>query len=244
MTRELARVPLRPGPGHHDRSHGGHPVGARRAHRRERGARRTARRRRAHRRAPATCAATAACRCISRCRRRTRSIASVAFVEVDAAAVKPGDYAARFGSDTLPFDYVWFTPKVDDGDPCEKLKKSTDDGNDRQVIAAKRIYDPPSDSEGMRVLIMRLWPRGIRKTRVDVWLKELGPVLPLLRALSRRRGRLGRVHARAISRGSRGRRPRSRSRRCAPPRRTARSPCSAAAPTRPTVTGRCSAPIC
>jgi len=54
------------------------------------------------------------------------SIASVAFVEVDAAATKPGDYAARFGSDTLPFDYVWFTPKVDDGDPCEKLKKSTD----------------------------------------------------------------------------------------------------------------------
>ena len=29
---------------------------------------------------------------------------------------------------------------------------------------------------------MRLWPRGIRKSRVDVWLRELGPVLPLLRA--------------------------------------------------------------
>ena len=50
------------------------------------------------------------------------------------------------------------------------------------MIGAKRIYDPPSDSEGHRVLIMRLWPRGIRKSRVDVWLKELGPVLPLLRA--------------------------------------------------------------
>jgi uncharacterized protein YeaO (DUF488 family) len=50
------------------------------------------------------------------------------------------------------------------------------------VIAAKRIYDPPGESEGTRVLIMRLWPRGIRKSRVDVWLKELGPVLPLLRA--------------------------------------------------------------
>jgi len=50
------------------------------------------------------------------------------------------------------------------------------------VIAAKRIYDPPSDSDGTRVLIMRLWPRGIRKSRVDVWLKELGPILPLLRA--------------------------------------------------------------
>ncbi len=54
------------------------------------------------------------------------SIASVAFVEVDAAATKPGDYAARFGAETLPFDYVWFTPKVDDADPCEKLKKSNE----------------------------------------------------------------------------------------------------------------------
>ena len=50
------------------------------------------------------------------------------------------------------------------------------------MIAARRIYDPPSDSDGTRVLIMRLWPRGIKKSRVDVWLKELGPVLPLLRA--------------------------------------------------------------
>ena len=54
------------------------------------------------------------------------TIASVAFVEVEAAATKPGDYAQRFGSDTLPFDYVWFTPKVDDADPCEKLKKATE----------------------------------------------------------------------------------------------------------------------
>jgi uncharacterized protein YeaO (DUF488 family) len=29
---------------------------------------------------------------------------------------------------------------------------------------------------------MRLWPRGIRKDRVDLWLKELGPVVTLLRA--------------------------------------------------------------
>jgi uncharacterized iron-regulated protein len=54
------------------------------------------------------------------------TIASVAFVEVDAGASKPSDYAARFGTETLPFDYVWFTPKADDADPCEKLKKSTD----------------------------------------------------------------------------------------------------------------------
>jgi uncharacterized iron-regulated protein len=54
------------------------------------------------------------------------TIASVAFVEVDAAGTKPGDYAARFGVETLPFDYVWFTPKIDDADPCEKLKKATE----------------------------------------------------------------------------------------------------------------------
>jgi uncharacterized protein YeaO (DUF488 family) len=32
------------------------------------------------------------------------------------------------------------------------------------------------------VLIMRYWPRGIRKDRVGVWLRELAPVIPLLRA--------------------------------------------------------------
>ena len=52
------------------------------------------------------------------------SIASVAFVEVEAVESKPGDYGKRFGSDALPFDYVWFTPKVDEADPCEKLKKA------------------------------------------------------------------------------------------------------------------------
>ena len=39
------------------------------------------------------------------------------------------------------------------------------------------------------MLIMRLWPRGIRKDRVDLWLKELGPVVPLLRAF--RAGKIG-----------------------------------------------------
>jgi len=52
----------------------------------------------------------------------------------------------------------------------------------RPVVRAKRIYTPAEASDGTRILIMRLWPRGIRKDRVDVWLKELGPVTPLLRA--------------------------------------------------------------
>jgi uncharacterized protein YeaO (DUF488 family) len=32
------------------------------------------------------------------------------------------------------------------------------------------------------VLIMRYWPRGIRRDRIDVWLRELAPVVPLLRS--------------------------------------------------------------
>ena len=49
-------------------------------------------------------------------------------------------------------------------------------------IVTGRIYDPAASDDGDRVLIMRLWPRGIRKDRVTVWLKELGPVPELLRA--------------------------------------------------------------
>jgi uncharacterized protein YeaO (DUF488 family) len=45
----------------------------------------------------------------------------------------------------------------------------------------KRIYDPAGPEDGTRVLIMRLWPRGIRKDRISIWLKELGPIPSLLR---------------------------------------------------------------
>jgi uncharacterized protein YeaO (DUF488 family) len=44
-------------------------------------------------------------------------------------------------------------------------------------IDVKRAYDPPTRSDGYRVLIDRLWPRGITKDdlQVDVWLKDLAP---------------------------------------------------------------------
>ena len=49
-------------------------------------------------------------------------------------------------------------------------------------VRAKRVYEPPSASDGLRVLVMRLWPRGIRKTAIDLWLKELGAEINNLRA--------------------------------------------------------------
>ncbi|EAQ78350.1 hypothetical protein DSM3645_18476 [Blastopirellula marina DSM 3645] len=41
----------------------------------------------------------------------------------------------------------------------------------------KRIYDPPSKSDGLRVLADRLWPRGVSKAaaQIDLWAKELTP---------------------------------------------------------------------
>ncbi len=44
-------------------------------------------------------------------------------------------------------------------------------------IRIKRIYDSADESDGMRVLVDRLWPRGIRKTdaKIDLWLKEIAP---------------------------------------------------------------------
>jgi uncharacterized iron-regulated protein len=51
------------------------------------------------------------------------SVVSVAFLEVSAGLVEAGAYAAVFEGGVLPFDYVWFTPRVDDADPCEKFKE-------------------------------------------------------------------------------------------------------------------------
>ena len=49
-------------------------------------------------------------------------------------------------------------------------------------VATKRVYEPAAAGDGTRVLVMRYWPRGIRKEKVSVWLRELAPVIPLLRA--------------------------------------------------------------
>lgn len=45
------------------------------------------------------------------------------------------------------------------------------------MIRVKRIYDDPSHDDGVRVLVDRLWPRGLsrEKAKVDLWLKEIAP---------------------------------------------------------------------
>ena len=50
------------------------------------------------------------------------------------------------------------------------------------MVKTRRIYEPAAEADGLRVLVMRLWPRGIRKTAVDLWLKDLGAEVQNLRA--------------------------------------------------------------
>jgi uncharacterized protein YeaO (DUF488 family) len=57
------------------------------------------------------------------------------------------------------------------------------------AVRTKRVYDAPAGSDGLRVLLMRLWPRGIRKSAVDLWLKDLGADVANLRAW--KAGRIG-----------------------------------------------------
>jgi uncharacterized protein YeaO (DUF488 family) len=50
-------------------------------------------------------------------------------------------------------------------------------------IRLKRAYERPSSDDGIRVLVDRLWPRGMRKedAAIDHWLKELAPSTELRR---------------------------------------------------------------
>ena len=50
-------------------------------------------------------------------------------------------------------------------------------------IVVKRVYEPASPADGVRVLVDRLWPRGLRKEEVAVkfWLRELAPSTELRR---------------------------------------------------------------
>jgi len=45
------------------------------------------------------------------------------------------------------------------------------------MIQIKRIYEPSAESDGTRILVDRLWPRGVKKetAHIDKWLKDIAP---------------------------------------------------------------------
>lgn len=48
---------------------------------------------------------------------------------------------------------------------------------DMRSLAIKRVYEQPLETDGIRILVDRLWPRGISKVRahLDEWLKDIAP---------------------------------------------------------------------
>ncbi|TKB90042.1 MAG: DUF488 family protein [Nitrospira sp.] len=57
------------------------------------------------------------------------------------------------------------------------MRKSTRTGVPSVDFIIKRIYEPRSEADGFRVLIDRLWPRGLSKAKaaVDLWLRDIAP---------------------------------------------------------------------
>jgi uncharacterized protein YeaO (DUF488 family) len=68
--------------------------------------------------------------------------------------------------------------------PARRMKRMNDADGRKPVeapralsIRLKRAYDSPSPRDGARVLVDRLWPRGVKKEqlKLDAWLRDLGP---------------------------------------------------------------------
>src|SRR5277367_294564 len=47
----------------------------------------------------------------------------------------------------------------------------------RRLIGIKRVYDEPTPADGLRILVDRLWPRGVSKAaaKLDAWPRDLAP---------------------------------------------------------------------
>ena len=70
--------------------------------------------------------------------------------------------------------------------------------SDRFDITLKRVYDVPSETDGRRILVERLWPRGLSKDKASVhhWLKEIAPSPSLRRWYGHRPERWAEFQAR------------------------------------------------
>ncbi len=49
------------------------------------------------------------------------------------------------------------------------------------MIRTRSVYEAWSDDDGLRVLVTRYWPRGVRKEAAQVWISELGPERELIK---------------------------------------------------------------
>ncbi|SKB95053.1 Uncharacterized conserved protein YeaO, DUF488 family [Arthrobacter sp. 49Tsu3.1M3] len=70
-------------------------------------------------------------------------------------------------------------------------------GNNAGTFAVKRIYEDPSDDDGCRVLVDRLWPRGVSMERahLELWLKDVAPSPPLRKEFAHMQERFAQFRA-------------------------------------------------
>jgi uncharacterized protein YeaO (DUF488 family) len=68
------------------------------------------------------------------------------------------------------------------------------------MVKLKRVYEEPSPADGQRVLVDRLWPRGVKKTTagLSAWLKDLAPSDDLRRWFSHNPERWEEFHRRYL----------------------------------------------
>ena len=71
------------------------------------------------------------------------------------------------------------------------------EGNSAGTFAIKRVYADPSDDDGCRVLVDRLWPRGVSKERahLGLWLKDVAPSPPLRKEFAHMQERFAQFRA-------------------------------------------------
>src|SRR5205809_7439226 len=79
------------------------------------------------------------------------------------------------------------------GDACTRTRRIHGSGawppwssRWRAVVGIKRAYEPPARGDGYRVLVDRLWPRGVRKEdrSLDAWAKDVAPSHALRRGFA------------------------------------------------------------
>jgi len=68
---------------------------------------------------------------------KSASILAIGFMEVHEEADTVDAYAEYWKSDQLPFDYVWFTARVDRPDPCEEMKRHMQKKNDKPEVSSR-----------------------------------------------------------------------------------------------------------
>ncbi len=49
------------------------------------------------------------------------------------------------------------------------------------MVRTGSVYSPIKEDDGLRLLVTRYWPRGVKKERVDQWIRGLGPSAPLIK---------------------------------------------------------------